>query len=176
MYNAKILPWTTPGSLNAPLIALVIHGPAPRSDASSSGDDHTPPSEGKSGASSDSLQGSPRIHGLPLEETEPIEYYQTTVEVYSLGTKAHVATLLSLPKTRIALPTTSPVFRPPLPVGSLSIRADSGNVIVASGTTGETWIFRQEDKESGLEKFKCIGKIWTNNISDEGLSQVGHEM
>ena len=124
MYNAKILPWTTPGSLNAPLIALVIHGPAPRSDASSSGDDHTPPSEGKSGASSDSLQGSPRIHGLPLEETEPIEYYQTTVEVYSLGTKAHVATLLSLPKTRIALPTTSPVFRPPLPVGSLSIRAD----------------------------------------------------
>jgi len=161
VYNAKILPWTTPGSLNAPLIALVIHGPAPRSDASSSGDDHTPPSEGKSGASSDSLQGSPRIHGLPLEETEPIEYYQTTVEVYSLGTKAHVATLLSLPKTRIALPTTSPVFRPPLPVGSLSIRADSGNVIVASGTTGETWIFRQEDKESGLEKFKCIGKIWT---------------
>ncbi|KAK0124345.1 hypothetical protein ONS95_009314 [Cadophora gregata] len=159
--NAKILPWTVPGSLNAPLIALVVHGPVLPSDASSSGDDHTPPSKDKSGAQSESLRGSPRLHALPVEETELIEYYQTSVEVYSLGMKTHVATLLSLPKTRITLPTTSPMFRAPLPVGSLTIRADSGNIIISSGTTGETWIFCQGDKEGAPEKFRCIGKVWT---------------
>ncbi|KAH6719941.1 hypothetical protein BKA61DRAFT_593844 [Leptodontidium sp. MPI-SDFR-AT-0119] len=163
VYNAKILPWTAPGgsSLSAPLIALVIHGPVLPSDTSSSGDDHTPSSEGRSGAPTESLRGSPRIHGQPVEELEPIEYYQTTVEVYSLGMKTHVATLLTLPKAHLTIPTTSPMFRAPDPIGALTIRADSGNVIVASGTTGETWIFRQGDLESVQERFKCIGKVWT---------------
>jgi hypothetical protein len=84
------------------------------------------------------------------------------VEVYSLTTKQHVTTLLSLPKTPLAIPTTSPLFRPPPPAGSLNIRADSATIVVASGTTGETWIFRQEDFESSTKiKFRCTGKVWT---------------
>ncbi|XMA08473.1 hypothetical protein WAI453_001264 [Rhynchosporium graminicola] len=162
VYNARILPWTASGgSPCMPHIALVIHGPMLTSDFSSSGDDHLPPPEGRSDIPTESLRGSPGIRGQPTEESESIEYYQTTVEVYSLGSKAHVATLLSLPKTQLTMPTSSPLFRAPPPVGSLTIRADSGNIIVASGITGETWIFRQEDSKNAQERFACIGKVWT---------------
>ncbi|KAL2074820.1 hypothetical protein VTL71DRAFT_8599 [Oculimacula yallundae] len=162
VYNAKILPWTaSSGSLSAPLIVLVIHGPMLTSDASSNSDDHTPSSEGRSGAPTESLRGSPGTPGQLVDENELVDHYQTTVEVYSLGTKSHVATLLSLPKTPLTIPMGSPMFRAPLPVGSLTIRADSGNIVVASGTTGETWIFRQGDLENTQERFRCIGKVWT---------------
>ncbi|KAH7360589.1 hypothetical protein BKA65DRAFT_449081 [Rhexocercosporidium sp. MPI-PUGE-AT-0058] len=180
VYNAKILPWTAPGSssLCSPLIALVIHGPFLTTNASTNSGDQTPSSEDRSGVPTESLRGPPRIHGQPIEENEPIEYYQTTVEVYSLGMKNHVATLLALPKIRLAHPTTSPMFRAPEPAGSLTIRADSGNVIVASGTTGETWIFRQGDREGVREMFKCIGKVWTtlqHGITVESQPNILHD-
>ncbi|KAI9050077.1 hypothetical protein LZ554_006221 [Drepanopeziza brunnea f. sp. 'monogermtubi'] len=141
--NAKILPWTGNGrnSHLYPLIGVVIHGPVLTSDNCSTG---SPSSE----------------DGQQIEGLDPIEYYQTTVEIYSLGMKSHVATLLSLPKSIITIPSTSPLFRAPLPIGSLTIRADSGNVVVASGMTGETWIFRQGEMANSLENFRCIGKVW----------------
>jgi hypothetical protein len=156
VYNAKILPWTSQKKTSRlfPLVAVVVHGPVWASSDTSSGGGGTPPSE--------SSRGSPRVHGQ-VNNDEPIEYYQTTVEVHSLNTKQHVQTLLSVPKTHISMPTSSPLFKAPLPVGSLTIRADSGNVIVASGTTGETWIFRQGDSNQITRQklFKCIGKVWT---------------
>jgi hypothetical protein len=164
VYSAKILPWDTQNksSRHYPLIALVIHGPVWTSSETSSGGDGTPPSEGASVLQSASVRGSPRIHGQATIETEPIEYYQTTVELYSLSTKQHVQTLLSVPKAHITVPTSSPLFRAPPPVGSLTIRADSGYVVIASGTTGETWIYRHGDVNDGCSrKFKCIGKVWT---------------
>ena len=167
VYNARILPWNmlNGNSKHFPLIAAVVHGPVWTSSDSSSGEYAVDPSEGASTAQADSTRGSPGIAGQSVHEVEGsmVEYYQTTVEVYSLNTKQHVATLLSVPKTHITIPISSPLFRAPLPLGSLTIRADSGNLIVASGTTGETWIFRQGVVDGpASEKFICIGKVWTS--------------
>jgi hypothetical protein len=164
VYNAKILPWRVPGpgSHHFPLIAAVVHGPVWTSSDTSSGEDGVVASEGVSIAQSESVRGSPRIRGQLVNDNEPIEYYQTSVEVYSLSTKQHMATLLSVPRKHLSIPTGSPLFRAPPPVGSLTIRADSGHIVITSGTTGETWIFRQRAVDTtSPEAFRCIGKVWT---------------
>lgn len=176
VYNAKILPWRIPGtgSKHAPLIVAVVHGPIWASSEVSSGDDGTPPSEAISVSQNGSARGSPRMPGPSMNDNDPIEYYQTSVEVYSLRTKQHVATLLSVPKIHLAIPTTSPLFVAPPPVGALTIRAESGTIVVASGTTGETWIFRQTIADSASsELFRCIGKIWTTVQHGVTLDPVG---
>jgi hypothetical protein len=176
VYNAKILPWNIPGATahHFPLIVAVVHGPVWTSSEASSREDGATPSEAVSVNQNESIRGSPRIPGPPMHDNDPIEYYQTTVEVYSLRTKQHVATLLSVPKTHLAIPTNSPLFVAPSPVGSLTIRADSGNIIVASGTTGETWIFRQANIDtSSSDLFKCIGKVWTTVQHGITLDPVG---
>ena len=155
VYNAKILPWTSPNKPSDlfPLIAVVIHGPVRPSGETSSGGNGTP---------SESLHDSPRNHCQTSDE-EPIEHFQTTVELYSLTSKQHVQTMLAIPKTQLAIPVSSPLFNAPLPAGALTIRADSGHVIVASGTTGETWIYRQVNTDTGSPQrlIRCIGKVWT---------------
>jgi hypothetical protein len=164
VYNAKILPWNVHGkaSLQYPLIAIVVHGPVWTSSETSSTGDGTPPSDSASVVQGENIRNSPRLNEPGTNETEPIEYYQTTVELYSLSTKEHIQTLLSVPKIHVATSTSSPLFRPPPPVGSLTIRADSGNLVIASGATGETWIYRQgEHNLESRPKFKCIGKVWT---------------
>lgn len=161
VYNAKILPANIRGT-NSPLIAVVVQGPVwTSSDAS--GDFTAPPTEGIATNQTENIRGSPRFPATSFHDNDSlIEYYQTTVEVYSLNTKQHVATLLSLPKTRLVIPTTNPLFRAPPPVGSLNIRAGNAFIVVASGTTGETWIFDQGDFEGSPKfKFRCIGKVWT---------------
>jgi hypothetical protein len=162
VYNAKILPWSF-RDYHASLVAVVVHGPIWTASDASSGEYAATPSEGASTARSDIPRESIRTQAPSGHENDlPAEYYQTTVEVYSLGTKQHVATLLSLPQSHISIPTTSPLFRPPAPVGSLTIRADSRYLAVASATTGETWMFRQQESDSiSAESFKCIGKVWT---------------
>lgn len=176
VYNAKILPWNIQGatSRHFPLIVAVVHGPVWTSSEASSREDGATPSEAVSVNQHECIRGSPGIPGPSMNDNEPIEYYQTTVEVYSLRTKQHVATLLSVPKTHLAIPTNSPLFVAPPPVGSLTIRADSGNIIVASGTTGETWIFRQTNTDtSSSDLFKCIGKVWTTVQHGITLDPVG---
>ncbi|KUJ20974.1 uncharacterized protein LY89DRAFT_609274 [Mollisia scopiformis] len=178
VYNAKILPWTTQGgsSPHFPLVAMVIHGPVWASGDTSSGEGGTPPSEAVSVTQNDSMRGSPRVPGLAMNDTESIESYQTTVEVYSLSTKQHIATLLSVPKVHLSLPVTSPIFKAPSPVGTLTIRANSGHVIIASGTTGETWLFKHVEPSTAPDKFRCIGKVWTtvqHGVTDPSTSS-GH--
>lgn len=164
VYNAKILPWSVldGSSQRFPLVALVVHGPAWTSGGSSSGEETGASSDGASAVPIESVRGSPGIPGRLAPESDPADYYQTTVEVYSLSTKQHVATLLTVPKTHVPLPVTNSSLKPPPPVGALTIRADNGSVIVASGTTGETWIFHQKGYGSvGTGEFRCIGKVWT---------------
>jgi len=164
VHAAKILNNTGKyNSSRSQLIAVVVHGPFQTlSDVSS--DDYTTLNEGLSATQEESVRGSPRIQSPSALETDIlVEYFQTTVEVYSLSSKEHVATLLSLPKTLLSQPTTSPHFKPP-PPAALTIRADAGNIVVASGTSGETWLYRQENMNvtsTSYPKFKCIGKVWT---------------
>jgi hypothetical protein len=161
IYNAKILPWGFRDGQST-LIALVVHGPVQAPSDISNRESAIPTPEGNLTAQIEIARESARDHApsSPGNDTSA-EYYQTTVEVYSLRNQ-HVATLLALPKTQASTPTTSPLFRPPPPVGSLSIRADSCYLVVASGTTGETWIFRQQEPPApSVPAFKCIGKVWT---------------
>ncbi|CAG8951926.1 hypothetical protein HYFRA_00005731 [Hymenoscyphus fraxineus] len=161
VYGAKIIPSNVLDGVsnNFPLIVLVIHGPVLNSGSSIDGDDD---GDAVSVAQNESVRGSPNMHSRPILENEPLEYYQTTVEVYSLVTKQNVATLLSLPQTPLPVPSKSSLFKPPPPVGALTIRGDAANVVIASGNTGETWIFRlQPIANSKATEFKCIGKVWT---------------
>lgn len=166
VYNAKILPWTSSGEDNEvyPLVAVVVHGPllAPqvpdivetRYDA----------------------MGSPKMEGINTPESESnqrpismgkalptIEAYQTTVEIYSLRTNALVGTLLQAPRIPIKSSVQNPMFRSPPPTGALQIRADSGSIIVSSGTSGECWVFRDcKTSEKPQVEFRCVGKLWTS--------------
>ncbi|KAF7879254.1 hypothetical protein EAF04_000451 [Stromatinia cepivora] len=163
VYNSKILPWTAGSehSVQYPLIAVVVHGPV-RTISNSSSAEYTASSESPP-APADAV-GSPRLSTHTIDgdnDDDLIECYQTTVEVYSLSTRKHIATLLYTPKIHLPIPPSSPLFTAPAPVGSFTIRADRGNVVVASGITGETWIFRHEDNVVSEVEFKCIGKVWT---------------
>ncbi|ORY02476.1 hypothetical protein BCR34DRAFT_605575 [Clohesyomyces aquaticus] len=158
--GAKILPWPSrrdPLSTSRPLIALVIHGPVVNEAKAGSGsssviDDSAsePPSRPTSSRGNDS--------------TGRVRNYQTTVEIYSLKEKRRLAILYKSPLIPIASPIDSPIFEPPLPVGEFVVDAKGKYVVVASGASGEIFIFAPYLKghEEYAERFRCIGKIWTS--------------
>jgi hypothetical protein len=166
IYNAKILPWIGSGDNSEvfPVIAVVVHGPVlpvptagvaeTRYDAGAS-----PRLDGVNTPQSETSQ-----RPVSIAKTIPtIEAYQTSVEIYSLRTNALIATLLQAPRISIKSSVQNPVFRSPPATGAFQIRADSGNIVVSSGTTGECWVFRQygTDADPGVE-FRCMGKLWTS--------------
>ncbi|KAI0377871.1 hypothetical protein F5Y04DRAFT_171021 [Hypomontagnella monticulosa] len=171
VYNAKILPWNGAPDPHGifPLIALVVHGPVvppstpelavdPHSDTTSS-----PRLDGIHTPQSDSNQRQINVgKSLPI-----IDAYQTTVEVYSLTKNKLIDVLLQAPKIPIKTLVTNPIFRSPPPTGAFQIRADAGNIVVSSGTTGECWIYREirTDQEPGT-RFCCVGKLWTSLNGD----------
>ncbi|KHJ31569.1 hypothetical protein EV44_g6247 [Erysiphe necator] len=170
VFNAKIIPWTANfrNSGPFPLIALVIHGPAKNISGASN-----------VGVVSENVMSN--HNGIMQDTTRRVytstdtEYYQTSVELYSLsGSKKHIGTLLSLPKIPLVTDKNSD-YGVSSPVGSLTILADCGNLIVTSGITGETWIFKQFNcEEISNQQFKCIGKVWTSVqqvTTTEGLSE-----
>ncbi|KAG9248106.1 hypothetical protein BJ878DRAFT_94038 [Calycina marina] len=177
VYNAKILSGNgLGGSLHRPaMIAVVVHGPVRPSSDTSSADcvsAHTEvmpiPSQ------TESIRGSPRARAASaLDFDNPGDYYQTTVEVYSMDTRDYIVTLLSLPKLPLIQSALSSFARNPPPAGSLSIRADASNIAVSSGTSGETWLFCHGSPTNAASlqpRFRCIGKVWTtvqNNGTDK---------
>ncbi|KAJ2977117.1 hypothetical protein NUW58_g7907 [Xylaria curta] len=167
VYNAKILPWNGPSDPFGifPLVALVVHGPVPPLNLPDvtldSAFDNTmsPKLEGIHTPQSESSQRPVAVgKSIPI-----IEAYQTSVEVYSLATNQLIDVLLQAPKTSIKASVTSPVFRSPQPTGAFQIHAEDGNIVVASGTTGECWVYRQvrHEQDPGY-RFSCIGKLWTS--------------
>lgn len=187
--NAKILPWTAsnPALADAfPLIAVVVHGPvlppAPYPDSreaeANGGPDgglrngHGRGSDGTPGASESldaSPQHSPQVDSrveFPSGRTFsgsalPIEYYQTTVEVYSLKLNRRVCTLLEAPKIPLKIAVTSPIFQAPPPSGAFHIKADAGNIVISSAVTGECWLYRQMAFAGEDLPFVFVAKLWT---------------
>lgn len=165
VYNAKILPWSSTGEHEIyPLVAVVVHGPV------------LPPPAPEVFETRHDATGNPRLDGINTPQSESsqrpvhagktvptIESYQTTVEVYSLRTHKLINTLLQAPKIPIKASVQNPIFRSPAPTGALQVRADNGNIVVASGTTGECWVFRHfiASATQGSE-FRCVGKLWTS--------------
>ncbi|KAI1313642.1 hypothetical protein F5Y03DRAFT_104162 [Xylaria venustula] len=167
VYNAKILPWNGVSDPYGifPLIAVVVHGPVPPPNAPDIAletvfdNTSSPRLEGIHTPQSDSNQRQVGVgKSIPI-----IEAYQTSVEIYSLANNQLIDVLLEAPKTPIKASITSPVFRNPPPTGAFQIHAGDGNVVVASSTTGECWVYRQVryEQDPGY-RFTCVGKLWTS--------------
>jgi len=165
VHHAKILPWTLSdhGSEFFPLVAVVVHGPVLPSPS--------PQSEipgGYDGGTADRPGPSPTPpidarDGMATRSALPVEFYQTTVDVYSLKTSKLVAVLLEAPKIQLKTSISSPIFQPPPPSGAFHIKADGGSIVVSSGITGETWVYRQlgTGPQEPPIQFACVGKLWT---------------
>ena len=148
-----------------PLVAVVVHGPAAstrspeqsRPASSNAHDEEFDPSGSMLQALSSADDALPNL----------ATHYQTTVEVYSLKARQHVATLFKSPLVKIDVSSSGQFSSSPPPVGNLSIRANGKFVIVASGTSGEVFIF--EPTSSAVHQstgtFRCLGKVWTDILS-----------
>ncbi|KAF3921955.1 hypothetical protein ABW20_dc0103043 [Dactylellina cionopaga] len=166
--GAKILPTPRRDDPNAhlrPLICLVIHSPVipKQSDDDNEHDGSPTPSENSRPASAASNRSSEH---LPQNQAEE---YQTSVEIYSLSRRTHVATLYKSPYIPVG------IGGVPAPLG---IRVEVSNIgglgnIVAVGIagTGEVFLFG-DSRPAGSRKrrsgstedrsWHCWGKIWTH--------------
>jgi hypothetical protein len=156
--GAKILPWTSrrdPLAASRPLIALILHGPVIKDSRSSSG-------SGSSSVGDDSASESPSRPSSRHNNGQIIGY-ETTVELYSLKEKRRLAVLYKTPLAPLTSPIDSPLFKPPPPIGDLVIDAKGKFVVVASGTSGEVFIFAPylSGHQDYPERFRCVGKVWT---------------
>jgi hypothetical protein len=172
VYNAKIIL----EAAREPLIVVVVHGPVrPPNDISNEDYPASPPPDGMYTTRAESVRGSPRVRTPSIHGNDMVECYQTTVEVYSLSNKQHIATLLSLPEVPLTTPVSNPNFRAPPPVGSLTIRADTNSIVISSGTSGETWLFHEENCNGtpSSRKINCIGKVWTTVQHGHAVDPTG---
>ena len=164
--DARILPWTFREDIYSrerPLIGLVVHGPMLSEGKHKNAD--AMDSLSSAVYTDDGRSPSPAPQVTAPSDTDEITYYQTTVEIYSLKSGRHIASLLQCPPVPLVIPVTNPVFEPPPPVGELSLSAKGKFITVASGSTGEIFVFscyksvsQDEQFEDG---FRLIGKFWT---------------
>jgi hypothetical protein len=158
--GAKILPWglrRDPLASLRPLIALTLHGPVLKEGRSS----HS--GSGSSSVVDDSASESPSRPSSNDSSTQ-VSGYQTTVEIYSLKESKRLATLYESSLVPLVVPIGSPLFQPPAPVGDLVIDANGKFVVVASGASGEVFVFAPylEGFEDHQERYRCVGKLWTS--------------
>ncbi|OJD12197.1 hypothetical protein AJ78_07171 [Emergomyces pasteurianus Ep9510] len=152
--DAKVLTWASksdPFASCRPLVAISIHGPAQAVDDGGA----------SSSADSDHIEIVPAVPNT-RSKREDLPQVQTRVQVYSLKTQAHITTLYSTKPVAsfdhhfpgLPVSTSSPV-------GNLKIHASGNFVIVASGTSGEVFIYSIVPQSSpGV--FQCLGKTWTS--------------
>ena len=165
--DARILPWTFREDIyprERPLVGLVIHGPM----LSEAKYDNIDAMDALSSAvySDDGRSPSPAPQVTAPSNTGEITHYQTTVEIYSLKSGRHIASLLQCPPVPLVVPVINPVFEPPSPVGELSLNAKGKFITVASGSTGEIFVFscykNVSQKEHSDDGFRLVGKFWTS--------------
>ncbi|KAF2671309.1 hypothetical protein BT63DRAFT_453709 [Microthyrium microscopicum] len=167
--GAKILPWPfqdDPGSEGRPYVAIILHKPVPvEEEAVDSTDSNT--SEALSGEENDSSPDpstARAMAGTHGSAPHIIRYYQTTVEIYSLSKRTKVATVFESPLVETEFGPMGELKIPP-PVGDLRIDANGKFLVVASGTSGEVFIFSsftRDPQVKGLDSIRCIGKLWTS--------------
>ena len=161
--GAKILPWTSRKDVLAqsrPLVVVTLHGPVLReSHSSQSG-------SGPSSVIDDSASESPSRPVSNHGDTSATQVtgYQTSVEIYSLKEKRRVAVLYRSPLVPLTSPVDSPMFQPPHPIGEFVVDAKGKFVVVASGSSGEVFIFAPYliGHQDFPERYRCVGKVWTS--------------
>jgi hypothetical protein len=161
--EAKLLsshPSADPFASSRPHVAVIVHGPlAPQEE------------EGRvSSATSDANEIPPSIvrgHSNDKRSTrEDHQFYQTRVEIYSFRTGEHVSTLFaSKPVPCMENLPGLPSFAP-APVGSLKLFTAGAYVILASGVSGEVYIYRHVLSPE-TPGYQCLGKTWTGVQSKE---------
>lgn len=164
VYGAKILPANSRAdhlrSLR-PLVAIIVHGPYV---------EHEPENTSRPGTShSEDLLFDPSgsmlqaLHNADTVVPQSTMAYQTTVEIYSLKTRRHIATLFRSPKVEVDVPRGGSGSTECPAVGSLNIQAKGRFIIVSSGTSGEVYVFETQNVfvDDASRNFKCLGKVWT---------------
>lgn len=153
--EAKILPVQRSNEALAssqPHVAIVIHGPLASTEE-----------EGETSSAGSEVNGIPPSMargqlGERHSGRNDKPAYQTRVEVYSLRTGELIAKLFASK----AVPSLENLWGlpslAPAPVGSLKLYSSGCYVIVASGVSGEVYVFRHTS--SGT--YQCLGKTWTN--------------
>ncbi len=101
------------------------------------------------------------IHGLMSGESSS-QRYQTTVEVYSSQTQQHVATLFRTVPVAVEQPTLGHLTTLPEPTEHLSLAAHGKFITLASGKSGEVFIFSRAARADEELQYRCIGKFWTS--------------
>ena len=168
--SAKILP---SGSLNdplwqkRPLVALIVHGPLSpsphQSRPPSSHSSEFDPSASTIHALRTAEGTSRQPHHAPPQAFAPhsTHLYQTTVEVYSLRDRTHVATLYKSASAEFELLPGECTLEPPSPIGGLTIQASGRFVVLTTAeSSGEVYIY-EAARDLSDQPFKCIGKTWT---------------
>ncbi|EWC43483.1 hypothetical protein DRE_07515 [Drechslerella stenobrocha 248] len=167
--GAKLLPTPRRDDPNAhlrPLICLVIHSPLlPKQTDDGDEPEQSPtPSENSRPASAASNRSSEQ--SSPQQQAEE---YQTSVEIYSLSRRTHVATLYKSPLMPVG------IGGVPAPLGirlEVSNAGGAGNVVaVGIAGTGEVFVFgdskpagprRRRSVVTDDRSWNCWGKVWTN--------------
>ncbi|KAL3461059.1 hypothetical protein BJX64DRAFT_170334 [Aspergillus heterothallicus] len=154
--EAKVLSGddSTSASPSRPHVAIIVHGPSnPAEDdgrASSTGSD-----------ANDLSVATGRYPGPEKRQNkDDTRFYQTRVEVYSLRTGDHITTLFATKPSPCFenLPGLAN-FAPP-PSGNLKLSASGSYLALASGISGEVYIY-------SLSRYQCLGKAWTGIQSRE---------
>ncbi|KAK2806251.1 hypothetical protein FQN51_007292 [Onygenales sp. PD_10] len=151
--DAKVLTWASradPFASSRPLVAISIHGPALQPD-----DTRAP-----SSADSDHVDIVPAV-STRRSKREELRQDQTRVLVYSLKTQEHITTLFSTKSLPCldnypGLPASASA-----PVANFKIHASGNFVVLASGISGEVFIYTAVP-HSSPGAFQCLGKTWTS--------------
>ncbi|EMC94780.1 hypothetical protein BAUCODRAFT_124374 [Baudoinia panamericana UAMH 10762] len=107
------------------------------------------------------------VHGpvpgaSPSEDLNRSQQYQTTVEVYSLQTQEHIATLYRSTMVRMDVPVVGHLSLPPKHVGELSLTVAGRFIVVTSGKSGEVFVFAAGVRSvTTTPQFRCVSKYWT---------------
>ncbi|KAJ5787933.1 hypothetical protein N7457_002923 [Penicillium paradoxum] len=161
--EAKLLsnhPSSDPFASSRPHVAVIVHGPmAPHEE------------EGRvSSATSDANEIPPstiRGHSSERRSTrDDVQFYQTRVEVYSFRTGEHVSTLFASKPVPCLEHLPGLASFAPSPVGSLKLFTAGAYVILASGVSGEVYIYRHATSPETVP-YQCLGKTWTGVQSKE---------
>ncbi|MCJ1382533.1 hypothetical protein MMC17_005646 [Xylographa soralifera] len=170
--GAKILPCrqsTDPYRQERPLIVVVLHGPILPEQGSrpETVDNHDGVSDTR--ASNEKPQYN---HSLPPSSAVR---FQTTVEVYSLRDRRHLATLYRGPPVNSKPYFGGTMVESPLPFGSLSLQAKGRFLILSSGVSGEVYVFEISSRNSEINEpaIKCLAKYWTSTPTHKARTYSG---
>ena len=142
-----------PFASSRPHVALIVHGPSQVDESHSS----------SAGPETNEIPGTPQPHQSidKRSDKDNPKFYQTRAEIYSLRTGDRVTTLFaSKPVPCFENLPGLPQFAPS-PVGSLKLYTSGNYVIVASGASGEVYIYGI-NPFSATNAYQCFGKTWTS--------------